>query len=58
MKDWKSAAQALAPAIPAAEAERIAAPLEALERTFRPLAQDLPPALEPDSVFHPDEEAE
>lgn len=47
MRNWKAIAQAANPDMPAAEIERIAAPLEALERIFRPLAEDLPPDLEP-----------
>ncbi len=51
MTDWKSIAAARAPEIPAEEAERVAATLAALEQTFRPLARDLPPDLEPAGEF-------
>jgi hypothetical protein len=47
MKDWKAIARALNPEIPATELDRIVAPLQALEETFRPLVKDLPPDLEP-----------
>ncbi len=33
--------------LPASEQDRIVEPLERLEQTFRPLVQDLAPALEP-----------
>ncbi len=56
MRDWKAAAKALIPDLPAPDADRISAPLDALEETFRPLARDLPPALEPDFTFQADEE--
>jgi hypothetical protein len=47
MKNWKAIAKAANPDLPDAQIEGIAAPLEALEQTFRPLAESLPPGLEP-----------
>jgi hypothetical protein len=47
MKDWKAIAKAGSPEMPAADLQRIVAPLEALEAAFRPLVADLPPDLEP-----------
>jgi len=38
------------------ELGRIAEPLKALEEVFRPLAENLPPDLEPAAAFRPDEE--
>ena len=55
MKDWTRIAAALAPDIPAADAAKAAAPLEALEAVFRPLVTDLPPDLEPAVEFRADE---
>ncbi len=51
MKDWKALAQARGLAIPAHELDRIVAPLEALEATFRPLIRDLTPDMEPSTCF-------
>jgi hypothetical protein len=51
MKDWKALAQAKGLAIPAQELDRIVAPLEALEATFRPLIRDLTPEMEPSTCF-------
>lgn len=47
MRDWKALAQATGLGIPVAEIDRVVAPLEALEETFRPLVRDLAPELEP-----------
>ena len=47
MKDWKAIAKAVGLNLPAEELNRIVAPLEVLEETFRPLAKDLPAELEP-----------
>jgi hypothetical protein len=58
MKDWKAIAKAVAPEIPAADLDRIVAPLQALEDTFRPLVQDLPPDLEPSLEFGAEEEGQ
>ncbi len=56
VKDWANIAKAQGLDLPAQEADRIAIALEALDRTFQPLTKDLPPALEPDSEFHVEEE--
>jgi hypothetical protein len=58
MKDWKAVAQARGLEIPAAEVDRVVAPLEALEEIFRPLVQELTPDLEPCTTFHGDLETE
>ncbi len=49
MKDWK--ALAAAAGIPAADIDRSVAPLEALEKSFRPLAESLTPEIEPAFEF-------
>ena len=51
MTDWKALAQARDLGIPAADLDRILAPLEALEQTFRPLAAALTPQQEPCTIF-------
>ncbi len=51
MKDWKALAQARDLGIPAAELDRIVAPLQGLEETFRPLARGLTPEMEPATLF-------
>lgn len=58
MKDWRALAQARGLAIPAHELDRIVAPLEALEETFRPLIRDLTPEMEPSISFRAEEEHE
>lgn len=55
--DWKAIAGARGLGIPAAELERVATPLEALEKVFRPLVRDLPPDLEPALEFRAGEES-
>jgi len=55
-KDWKAAALASGLKIPAADLDRIAQPLNALEETFRPLTADLTPDMEPCLLFQPEEE--
>lgn len=57
MKDWKAISLASGLEIPAADLDRIAAPLDALEKTFRPLAGNLPPDLEPAVAFDAEESA-
>lgn len=59
MTDWRLAAQARCPDIPAAEVERIAPVLEALEAAFAPLAARIPMDCEPATAFsvEPAEEA-
>jgi len=52
MKDWKAIARAQG-----FEMGDVA-PLEGLERAFRPLVQDLSPELEPDITFDPREDGE
>jgi hypothetical protein len=42
MTDWKKIAAALDPPIPAADVEKLAPVLEALEEAFRPLQKSLP----------------
>ena len=42
MTDWKKVASALEPAIPAADTDRIAPTLEALEKSFRALQKTIP----------------
>ena len=44
--------------LPAAELDRLAPPLEALEETFRPLVKSLTADLEPAVEFRMEEEAE
>jgi hypothetical protein len=51
MKDWKAIAKASGTALAGKELDRLTQPLETLEATFRPLAKDLSPDLEPDVVF-------
>jgi hypothetical protein len=58
MKDWKAIAKACAPEIPAGDLDRIVAPLNSLEETFRPLVKDLPPGLEPVLEFGEEEEGQ
>jgi hypothetical protein len=52
MPDWKSLAQARGLTLSPSELDRIARPLEALEKTFRPLVKDLTPDIEPDTELH------
>ena len=56
MKDWKALAKVANPDMPAAELERIGAPLDALEQAFRPLVKDLPPDLEPALLWMDEED--
>lgn len=49
MRDWQAIARGLG--LEAAATEAVTAPLEALEREFRPLAADLPAELEPALEF-------
>jgi hypothetical protein len=58
MKDWKALARARGLAIPAADLDRLTAPLDALEETFRPLVDRLTPGMEPAITFHPSEDEE
>jgi len=56
MRDWKKIARANGFSMPEAALERIAAPLDALEADFRPLARELPPEVGPAVIFHADTE--
>ena len=50
-RDWKAAAAAFAPGIPAEQIEKIAPSLEGLESAFRPLVARLPLETEPAFVL-------
>jgi len=50
-KDWKKIAKASGLTIPAAEVDRIAPALDALETAFRPLARAIGPNIDPAVVF-------
>jgi spore maturation protein SpmB len=56
MRDWKLAAKAFAPDLPEEAALRAAAPLDALESVFRPLAEGIPLETEmaPVMLVHPE----
>jgi hypothetical protein len=56
VKDWKTLAAASDTGIPESEIDAVAAPLEALEKVFRPLVKDLTPDQEPDVAFNAAEE--
>ena len=58
MKDLKALALARDLGIPASDFDRIVAPLEALEETFRPLAASLMPEHEPCTIFRAEEDVE
>jgi hypothetical protein len=58
MKDWRAIAQAYGLPLTAAELDRIARSLEALEEAFRPLVGDLTPDLEPCLEFRAVEDLE
>jgi hypothetical protein len=51
MTDWRLTAKARCPDIPAAEVERIAPVLEALEAALAPLAARIPIGCEPATAF-------
>jgi hypothetical protein len=51
MTDWRLAARARCPDIPAAEVERMAPVLEDLEAAFAPLAARIPIEAQPAAVF-------
>ena len=55
-KDWKKIAKANGLTIPAAEVDRIAPALDALEAAFRPLARTIGPETDPAVVFQADVE--
>ena len=52
MRNWKAIAQAHGLPLSAGDLDRVTKPLEALEETFRPLADRLTPDLEPDLSLH------
>lgn len=56
--DWKSLATAHGLSLGPKELESVVQPLDALEKTFRPLLRDLSPDLEPVLVFRAEAEAE
>jgi hypothetical protein len=47
MRDWKAMARASGIPISGMQLDSVTQPLESLEEVFRPLANDLPPDLEP-----------
>jgi len=51
MRDWKAIAKATGSPLAGKDLDRLTQPLEALEKLFRPLANDLSPALEPSVEF-------
>jgi len=57
-KHWQAIAQAQGIEIPAAEWDRIAPPLDAVERAFRQLTAGLPSGLEPALGFSAEEGSE
>jgi hypothetical protein len=57
VKDWEGIAKASGVEIPAAELQRAAKTLDALEATFRPLVASLEVSLEPAAVFQAEEDA-
>jgi hypothetical protein len=58
MKDWAGIAQASGMTLSVDELERVAGPLGALEKAFRPLVKQLTPDMEPDLELRPDEDGE
>lgn len=58
MRDWKALAQARGLALPAADLDRLTAPLASIEEIFRPLAEGLTPGMEPAVTFRPSEDEE
>ena len=53
MPDWKKAAEALGLDIPASQFDTITAPLDGLEKVFRPLAAGLTAEDDPAPLFTP-----
>jgi hypothetical protein len=51
MKDWKKIASAYGLPIPEADLERVTAPLDSLEKSFRPLVDAMPQDLDPAFFF-------
>jgi len=58
MSDWVSIINARKLDIPAQDVERVTKPLDALEKSFRPLVQDLSADLEPSTTFQAEEDGE
>jgi hypothetical protein len=55
--DWKALGRARGSQLGDAELERMVEPLRDLEKRFRPLAQELPPTLDPATIFRADAES-
>jgi hypothetical protein len=55
--DWKAIARARGSEVEDAQLERVLEPLRDLEKRFRPLAEALPPALDPAPIFRADAES-
>jgi hypothetical protein len=55
MTDWKALARARSLDIPDADLDRIVSPLDKLEQSFRPLAANIPPDVEPAVMFRAEE---
>ncbi len=58
MKDWLAIAKAQNLDIPEGDLEKITAPLDGLERAFRPLLKMLAPEAQPAAIFRPAGDAE
>ena len=58
MRDWKAIAKASGSTLTGKDLDAVALPLEALEETFRPLARNLPPDLEPAVEFRMEADVE
>lgn len=58
MKDFRSIAKASGLEVPDRDLDRIVAPLESLERAFRPLVQGLKAEHEPATAFRAAEDGE
>jgi len=59
MKDWKKIAAGYGFTIPEQDFDRIASPLDSLEKSFRPLVDAMPQNLDPAFLYAiPQEEAE
>jgi hypothetical protein len=58
MKDWKAIAKASGSPLTGKDLDALILPLERLEETFRPLAKDLPPSLEPSVEFRMEADVE
>ena len=58
MRDWKTIAKATGCPLTGTDLDRLTLPLETLEETFRPLAKDLSPDLEPSVQFRMEADVE